>query len=280
MPTNEGNFSEIVLENSNRVPVLVDFWASWCAPCQMLAPILSGLANEFNGLFILVKVDTDEQRELASQYRIQSLPTVKVFRGGVFVDEFLGAQPEGEIRRILHRHVERESDQVRARSMALHEEDEPGKAIELLQDALISDPTNERVSLDLARLLLEAGRFTEMDGVLRELPSGRQMDFDIMELRIRVKFAHLAEHTPTATELEDKLAEDPGDCEIHYQLGARKVMEGDYDAAMRHFLDIMRKDRGFREDAGRKGLLDVFTLLGNSNPLVGSYRSLISSMLY
>nr|VFJ89253.1 MAG: thioredoxin [Candidatus Kentron sp. LFY] len=277
---NEQNFPEIVLGNSNRVPVLVDFWAAWCTPCKMLAPILTKLAEEFSGSFIVAKVNTDEQRQLANQYKVRSLPTVKVFRNSVIVDEFLGAQPENAIRQILDRHVERESDRVRAQATVLHEEGNTTKAIELLQDALVSDSSNDRVSLDLARLLLEKGQFAEVDNVLRKLPNKRQMDADIVELRVRVRFSRIAETAPTTEELKDRLAKDSGDCDAYYQLGVRKVTEGDYEAAMDCFLDVMRKNRGFLNDAGRKGLLDVFSLIGDSDPLVSRYRSLISSMLY
>nr|VFK53417.1 MAG: thioredoxin [Candidatus Kentron sp. TUN]VFK54401.1 MAG: thioredoxin [Candidatus Kentron sp. TUN]VFK55476.1 MAG: thioredoxin [Candidatus Kentron sp. TUN] len=144
---NEENFSEIVLEGSHRVPVLVDFWAAWCAPCKMLTPILTKLAKEFNGSFIVAKVNTDEQQQLASQYHIQSLPTVKVFRNEVVVSEFLGVQPESTIREILDRHVERKSDKVRAQAVALHEQGSSIEAIEL---------PNDRISLDLARLFIGA----------------------------------------------------------------------------------------------------------------------------
>nr|VFK10770.1 MAG: thioredoxin [Candidatus Kentron sp. LPFa]VFK27292.1 MAG: thioredoxin [Candidatus Kentron sp. LPFa] len=277
---NEQDFSEIVLENSNRVPVLVDFWAAWCAPCKMLAPILTRLAEEFNGAFIVVKVDTDEQRQLAARYGIRSLPTVKVFREGIVVDEFLGAQPEGVIRQILDRHIERESDRVRAQAMALHEAGNTAEAIALIEGASASDPSNERVSLDLARLLIEAGQLAEADNVLRQLPSGRQMDSDIMALRIRIKFSRIAKAAPLIEDLEGRLAKDAADCDAHYGLGARKAVEGDYKAAMEHFLDIMRKDRRFQDDAGRKGLLDIFSLIGDGNPLVNQYRTLMSSLLY
>nr|VFK23657.1 MAG: thioredoxin [Candidatus Kentron sp. MB]VFK27998.1 MAG: thioredoxin [Candidatus Kentron sp. MB]VFK74510.1 MAG: thioredoxin [Candidatus Kentron sp. MB] len=277
---NEQDFSEVVIKNSHRVPVLVDFWAIWCAPCKMLAPVLIRLAEEFNGSFILAKINTDEQQQLAAQYHIRSIPTVKVFRDGIVVDEFTGAQSEGAIREILDRHVERESDRTRAEAMAMHEGGNTEKAIQLLRDTLASDLTNDRVSLDLAQLLMDKGRFTEAEEVLRVLPDKRQMDSDIIALRIRLKFSRIADDAQTATVLEDRIAKDPGDCEARYRLGAQKAIEGDYEAAMGHFLDIMRKDRVFLDDAGRKALVDVFTLIGETSPLVSRYRSLMSSMLY
>ncbi|VFM98950.1 MAG: thioredoxin [Candidatus Kentron sp. G] len=277
----ERNFPEIVLENSRRMPVLVDFWAAWCAPCRMLAPILEKLAEEFGGAFIVAKVDTDGQRRLAAEYSVQSLPTVKVFRNGTVVEEFLGAQPEDVIRRVLDRHVERESDRMRTQAMALHEQGNTEEAIRHLRDALAMDPANERISPDLARLLLAQGHFTEVEALLQGLPVNRQPDADIKEIRIQLEFLRIASNAPPVTELEDRVAKAPDDCEAHYRLGARKVMTGDYETAMNHFLEIMRRDRRFREDAGRKALVDTFALIGQSDPsLVGRYRSLMSSMLY
>ncbi|MBT8419394.1 MAG: thioredoxin [Gammaproteobacteria bacterium] len=277
----EQNFPEIVLGNSERVPVLVDFWAGWCAPCKMLAPILDKLADEFAGAFIVAKVDTDEQRQLAAQYGVQSLPTVKVFRNGTVVDEFLGAQPEGSIRQVLDRHVERESDRVRTQAMSVHGQGKTKEAVELLRGALASDPANERVSLDLIRLLLAQGQFAEVETLLHGFPTNRQMDADITEIRTQLKFSRIADAASPTAELEDAIAKAPDNCEARYQLGARKLMEGDYETAMGHFLEIMRRDRRFEDDAGRKGLVDAFALMGDGNPsLVGRYRSLMSSTLY
>lgn len=277
----ERNFPEIVLGNSRRVPVLVDFWAAWCAPCRMLAPILDKLADEFAGQFLVAKVNTDEERRLAAQYGVQSLPTVKVFRNGAVVDEFLGAQPEGAIRQLLDRHVERESDRARDRAMALHEQGKTKEAIEHLKSALVTDPANERVSLDLARLLLARERFPEVEALLNELPVGRRMDADVVEIETRLGFARIAGDAPPVAELESRIAGAPDDCEARYRLGAHRAVAGDYEAAMEHFMEIMRRDRGFRDDAGRKGLVDTFTLVGESAPaLVNRYRSLMSSMLY
>nr|VFJ95964.1 MAG: thioredoxin [Candidatus Kentron sp. H]VFJ96412.1 MAG: thioredoxin [Candidatus Kentron sp. H]VFK02906.1 MAG: thioredoxin [Candidatus Kentron sp. H] len=275
------NFPEIVLENSQRIPVLVDFWATWCAPCRMLAPILNKLAEEFAGTFIVAKVDTDEQQQLAARYGVQSLPTVKVFRNGTVVDEFLGAQQEGTIRRILDRHVERESDRIRAQAMALHVQGKTEEAVERLQSALVMDPANERILLDLARLSLARGQFVEVEQLLHELPTNRQSDVDVLEIRTRLKFLRIADGALPVAALEERIASTPDDCEAHYQLAARRVIEGDYEVAMEHFMEIMRRNRRFRNDAGRKGLVDTFTLIGDSNlSLVSRYRSKMSAILY
>nr|VFK53418.1 MAG: Tetratricopeptide repeat-containing protein [Candidatus Kentron sp. TUN]VFK54403.1 MAG: Tetratricopeptide repeat-containing protein [Candidatus Kentron sp. TUN]VFK55475.1 MAG: Tetratricopeptide repeat-containing protein [Candidatus Kentron sp. TUN] len=128
---------------------------------------------------------------------------------------------------------------------------------------------------------MEQGRLTEADDVLHELPTKRQMDSDVIEFRIRIKFSRIANANPAEVNLEDRLVKDPSNYEAYYQLGARRVVKGDYEAAMGYFLEIMRRDRKFQDDAERKGLVDVFSLIGDtSDPLVSHYRSLMSSILY
>lgn len=276
----EGNFQEIVIENSHRLPVLVDFWASWCAPCQMLMPVLAKLADEYAGKFLLAKVNTDEQRQLAGEYGIRSLPTVKLFRNGTVVDEFLGVQSEGAIRALLDAYADRESDRIRAQAMEAHMGGDTSAAIELLWNAITTDPGNTRAHMDLAQLLVEEGDFDNGEKVLKSLPNAKQADSDVTRLYARIKFARLAEEAPGADVLEQTLLKDPGNCEARYQLSAFKALEGDYEGAMDQLLEILRRDRSYRDDAGRKGLLSIFELLGGSGPLVNRYRALMSSALH
>ena len=274
-----GSFQDKVLDASKRVPVLVDFWASWCAPCRMLAPVLDKLANAYQGKFLVAKVNTDEQRQLAEQYAIRSLPTVKVFRNGRAVDEFLGAQPESAVRAVIDRHVARDSDRLRARSAELRSQGDLAGAAQILRQAMADDPGNDRTHIDLANLLMEQGAYEDARRVLKSLPDARQLEPDITGMLAKLRFAQLAENAPAAAVLEDRIATQPGDCEARYQLSAVKALAGDYEAAMEQLLEILRRDRGFRDDAGRRGLVDLFDLLGN-DPLVSKYRSLMAKALY
>ncbi len=133
------DFAQRVLENSRRVPVMVDFWADWCGPCHMLMPILTKLTQEYQGQFLLAKVNSDEQQALASQYGVRSLPTVKLFKSGDVVDEFMGVQQESTIRQLLERHIERESDKIRLQAEQALEANDTEKAHLLLQQATALD---------------------------------------------------------------------------------------------------------------------------------------------
>ena len=268
-----------VMEASFQVPVLVDFWASWCQPCQVLMPILAKLADEYEGKFLLGKLNTEEQQEIAAQFGIRSIPTVKLFRNGQPVDEFMGALPERAVREFLDRHVARDSDMQVAEA---HEQLLAGNtdaAIALLNEAREADPENPRIAMVLAGAQAAAGDVNAAEATLDSLPVSEQGNPEVTMLRGHLFFAGQVAGTPAAVELESRLAADPDDTEALYQLALRKVIDQDYDNAVELLLDLMRKDRSFGEDAGRQTLLKIFELLGN-DPRVSQYRRRMASLLY
>jgi len=268
-----------VMEASFRVPVLMDFWADWCQPCKVLMPVLAKLAEEYQGRFLLAKLNTEENQEIAAQFGIRSIPNVKLFRDGRPVDEFVGALPEGAVRQFLDRHVARESDTqvVEARERLLA--GDADGAIALLIDARDADPDNARVTLALAEAQAASGDVAAAEAALDELPADEQAAPQVASLRSRLFFAGQVAEAPPTTELETRVAADPADYEALNQLALRKVVEQDYETAMELLLRLMQKDRGFGDDAGRRGLLKVFELLGD-DPLVGQYRRRMASLLY
>ncbi len=274
------NFPRVVLENSRRVPVLVDFWADWCAPCKMLMPVLAKLANDYQGKFLLAKIDSDDQRELAARYGVRSLPTVKVFRNGEVIDEFRGALPEGPIRDLLERHVERESDKIAQEARTALEQGDGEQAITLLQAAMGDDPGNYRVRMDLVNILMDTGRFVEAGKVITSLPADKRVTPEVRGILSRIQFATVTEEAPDEEALIRDIEVAPENCEARYQLGARYILAGNYAAALEQLLEIMRRDRTFQADAGRKGMIAVFEMLENKGPLVSRYRRLMSSDLY
>lgn len=276
----EADFDTRVLEASRDRPVLVDFWAGWCAPCQVLMPILAKLAQEYRGKLAVAKVNSDEQSALATRYGVRSLPTVKLFRDGAVVDEFMGALPEGAVRTFLDRHVERESDQVRAAALRTYAEGDREGALEALRAARASDPDNERVLRDLLSLLVESDALDEARALIAGLPANRREEADMKAISARIDFALVAGAAPDEDTLKRLVAEDPGNCEARYQLAARAVVDGGYEAALEQLLEILRRDRRFRDDAGRRSMLAVFELMGGHGAVVNRYRSLMSSALY
>jgi putative thioredoxin len=273
-------FQQYVLENSYKVPVLVDFWAEWCAPCRSLMPLLAGLASEYNGQFLLAKVNSDEQQSLAQQYGVRSLPTVKVFRNGEVVDEFMGAQPDSVIRALLEQHVERESDKLRGQAMQRFEQGDADGAMELLDQAQAMDPDNPRNTLDIARIKLQQQAFDESEALIQSLPMDIREGEDARALLAQISISRSTLDAPPPETLLEQIADNPDNLKARLQLANLSMGSGDYETSMEQFFEIMKRDRAYEDDAGRKGLLNGFEILGGQGDLVSSYRRKMASLLY
>lgn len=274
------DFAAIVLDGSRSRPVLVDFWAAWCNPCRMLTPILEKLVDEFQGDLILAKVDTEDQRELAAHFGIRSLPTVRLFKDGQPLDEFMGALPEQDIRAFLDKHIPRASDNIVTDAQRLIREGQVNEAMKLVEAARGSDPDNARVQIAYARIKATLGEVDEAEATLAALPLDEQDKPEVLELRARMLFDKAALTAPAPEALEKLLASDPGNSEARYQFAAHKVMDGDYEAALDQLMALMQKDRKYGDDAARKGMLRIFDILGGSGELVSRYRAQMFNALH
>ncbi|WJW74754.1 thioredoxin [Thiohalobacter sp. IOR34] len=274
------DFPQRVIEASHEGPVLVDFWAEWCAPCQMQLPILSRLAEEFGGKLRVAKVNTDEQAELATEHGIRSIPTLKLYRHGEVVEEMMGVQSESALRAVIDAYLDRESDRIREQAREKAAAGDPEEALALLRLAAGEDPDNPRVLLDLASLALDQGLLEEAESALQSLPREQRDGEEARRLRIRLDLARQRDASLDRAALEARLAKDPDDLEAREQLAILSALEGDHASALEHYLEILRQDRGFHDEAGRRGLLAVFELLGNQGELVGRYRRQMFNLLH
>lgn len=274
------DFNARVLDASLDVPVLVDFWASWCAPCRALAPVLGKLADSYQGKIRVAKVDSDEQQTLATQYGVRSLPTVKIFRNGAVVDEFVGAQPEAAIREILGRHVVRPSDKLRnAAHTALHN-GQMDEAQQLLRQVVASDPDDNVAKIELAELCMDTGKLEETGQLLHSLPPVTQEEQEIKALLARLHFLRITAAAPDTAQLTHRIATDPADLSARQKLGAQLILDDAFAAGMEQFLEVMRRDRRFENDAGRQGLIAAFDLLGGNEELANTFRRRMAALLY
>jgi len=279
MDVTAGDFESAVIEESFRRPVLVDFWAAWCGPCQMLMPILAKLVEEFGGKFRLAKVNSDEQQGLAGQFGVRSLPTVMCFRDGKPVDQFMGVQPESNIRAMLEKYIERTSDPLRKRALAKLESGDASGAVEDLKAALEGDPEHHVIKIDLARALLHAGDAEAAEQLLNLLPMDVHEQETVKQLRARLVFAKSGARNDIAA-LETALEERPDDPATMEHLAAAYMVAGRSQEALDLYLKLMQRHRTHNDNAGQKGLLAAFEVLGPRHELVSQYRRKMVSLLY
>lgn len=276
---NAATFETRVVDQSHRLPVLVDFWAAWCAPCQILTPVLTKIADEYQGAFLLAKVDTDAEKELAARYQIRSLPTVVLFKNGRTVDHFTGAQPESVIKRMIDPHIPRESDSELERAATLLEAGNNLKAVSILTSALAKYPTDDRFKLKLAEVYLENKDLEQAKHTLSEVSRDTKNSDTYKILQSRIEFHDLDDASMTLDDLIAQLSREPDNLVSRHKLATRYVISGDMEKAMAEFLEIVKRDRSFQNDAGRKDLLKVFDMLGGKGALVNRYRALLARAL-
>lgn len=276
---NAQNFTDVVLEGSSRQPVLVDFWADWCNPCRMLMPVLAKLAQDYNGQFVLAKVNSDENQELAAKYGVRSLPTVKLFKDGVAVDEFMGALPESQVVAFLDKYIERESDRLMARAGEAQAAGDQAQALSLLEKANEIDPGRVNVVCALAEIMIDMGQSDAAEQLLLALPMQEQVSGPVAGLLARIRMVRESGDLPALEQLQTEVAQNPDSVEFRYQLAMRQIAEHNYEPALENLLEVMRRDRKFGDDAARKTLLQTFEMMG-SDSLANQYRQKMFNLLY
>jgi putative thioredoxin len=272
-------FESLVLAKSREIPVLADFWAAWCGPCKQLMPVLAKLADEYGGKFFLAKINSDTEQPLAARFGVKSLPTVKLFRNGQVVEEFMGAQPEKAIRALLDRHIPRESDTLVDSALLALRSGQPDQALAILQQAVKTDPGNDRAKLELARLHAYFGHAAEAEVALAALSVEARESADAVGLRAQLEFVHIVANARPPDALLTAIAANAKDSASRYELAAYLVLRQQYEAALDQLLEIVRTDRKFRDDAGRKAMVSVFNLLGGTGEIVNEYRRKLSLVL-
>ena len=268
------DFDQHVLEESKHRPVVVDFWAPWCGPCKSLKPVLEKLAAEYGGMFLLAKINSDDNQELAARYGVRSIPSVKAFINGEPVDEFSGALPEGEVRAFLDRLIPGPADALRMQAAAARMAGEMPAALKLLAEASKLDPDHVGVRLDAAEIMLDLNEADEAGRLLGSVPD--EADPRVPALKARLQFMSAAGEDEAA--LRARVAANGNDLEARLKLANLLVASSQYEPGMEQLLEIVRRDRAFNDDIGRKTLLSVFNLLGGGE-LVSRYRRLLASAL-
>ena len=278
------NFDDVVIDGSRERPVLVDFWAPWCGPCKMLAPILDKLATEYAGRFTLAKLNTDDESELASRYGIRGIPNVKAFANGAVVDEFTGVLPESQVRAFLERLVPSPGAGLVADARELLARGDAVGALGKLDSAFALDPHGEDGLLLRAEALLALGRGDQASVILAELESPQRAR--TQPVRDERRLAALKARTALAAggsadraTLAAAAAKSPVDCAAKLAYADALAAAGDYEHALAELLAIVATDRSFDDDVGRRRMLTIFEALGSDSDLVRRYRRELASAI-
>ena len=272
-------FERDVLQASQNVPVLVDFWAPWCAPCRALKPILEKLAGEYQGRFLLAKVNSDEHPQLSARFGVRGIPNVKAFVDGKLADEFTGALPESGVRAFIDRLIPTPGEKLRRTARALVTQGDFDEAERHLRSALELEPANHALRLDLVELLLAKNSHAEADALFAPIPE-RERDERADRLYSALALWKRSQQLPAIEELEAKLAANPDDLPSRLALGERLIADRRYEPALAALLEVVRKDRGALRTSARKLMVEVFNLAEDQAGLVSEYRKLLAGALY
>jgi putative thioredoxin len=262
------NFQKDVIEKSYDKPVLVDFWAEWCAPCRMIGPILEKLADENKDTCELVKVDTDNNQQIAMKYGIRGIPNVKLFRNGKVINEFTGALPESAIKEWLKKSIPGKfADQIEHAKILLNNENVTDAKI-ILEDVHKSDINNSEVKVLLAKILL----FEDQKEALRLT---QNVDDNLHNSELAEAIGNLAELLN-----RDQNSFPESEVKEEYLSAIESIRKKDFDSALAILIEVIKTDRSYDDDSARKICIAIFKYLGEDHEVTLKHRRDFGSALY
>lgn len=273
------NFESEVIQQSAQVPIVIDFWAPWCGPCQQLAPMLEKLVEEFQGKFRLAKINIDEQQELAAAFRVESIPTVVAFQYGQPVDNFQGILPEESLREWITRLIPSPL-QILLQDAQAVEETDPALAETKYREASELDPENDAIQLRLAAVLVKQSRFEECTTIINKLEERGFLEPEAEQIKSQLELQAASDEAGGVEPARAALSADPENAELKIALADALAVAHKHEEALEICLSIIEQDKSGAGVEAKATMLKIFDLLGPQSPVTGTYRRRLATLLY
>lgn len=267
------NFKSLVIDNSYRGPVLVNFWSRKAGPCLRQYPILDKMIHQYAGRLLLVNVDTETEFVYTREYAVTSVPLLKLFRQGQVVETWRGYQSEADLAKVLDLYVARDSDQILAEAIRHYAEGKGQEAYDMLAKAIIDDPVNPRLPLTVCKLLKHERRYDEALRLIESLPEDMRQLQEIAQLKEILAFSTEMDPDQDIARIEARLATAPNDMGLRQQGVVQLVVQQQYELALQQLEAMMEIDKSYNDNYPQQAMLRIFRLLGNAHPLTAQYRS-------
>ena len=283
---NEETFMDDVIEASKNSPIVVDFWAPWCGPCKTLGPALEAEVKATNGKIKMVKIDIDQNQNLASQMRIQSIPAVFAFVDGQPIDGFMGAKAPSELKSFIDKLLEKVTDDDGDLSEAIAVANEMlnakefNDAAETFEAILGEDPESALAFVGLFNARMGAKKINDAKTMLEEIPDALKNKAEILALQAQIDLSNQAEGVGEINDLRSTLTNDENNHQARFDLALALFTKGETSEAIQELLTIFRVDQEWNDDAARQQLFKFFDILGSENPITLSGRRQLASMLF